>query len=171
MNIRTAGILCIAIGTSLFFQCANNKNENAGGASETKAETSSVNELPSMTVTFVGGGRVNVNELSGKMVLVLFQPDCDHCQREASAIRENLESFTDYKLYFISSSSLPELQQFANDYGLTSPNIRLGQTSVESIISNFGSIPAPSVYIYSEERKLVQKFNGETEIEKILQHL
>ena len=48
------------------------------------------------------------------------------------------------------------------------PMFILQLTTVDNVIKNFGGIPAPSVYIYADQ-KLVQKFNGEVTIDRILQ--
>lgn len=71
-------------------------------------------------------------------------------------------------MYFISADPLTAIEKFGNDYDLLSqPNIHFGSTTVESVLNSFGSIPTPSVYIYLNQR-LVKKFNGEVQIEKIL---
>lgn len=171
MNMKRKYVITflMVISATLLLQCG--RHERVKTETKQHETESAVNERPGMPVTFPGGEKANVSQFSGKIILILFQPDCDHCQREATAIRENLDSFKDYTLYFISSASLSDMQQFAAEYKLKASNIRFAQTTVESIINNFGSIPAPSVYIYSEEGKLVQKFNGETGIENILNHL
>lgn len=127
------------------------------------------NDLPKMTVTTSSGSSVNLYELKGNTILILFQPDCDHCQREAREIRQHLEEFKNYTLYFISADQLPSIQSFAESFDLTGhANINFASTTSESVLNNFGPIPAPSVYIYSEQR-LIKKFNGEVGIDKILQ--
>jgi peroxiredoxin len=127
------------------------------------------NDLPQMTVTTSDQSTVNLRELKGKAMLILFQPDCDHCQREAQEIRNHLNSFEEYALYFISADQMPAIEQFGQTYDLMGhSNIKLAATTVENVLSNFGSIPAPSVYIYVDQ-KLVKKFNGEVGIDLILQ--
>ncbi len=138
------------------------------GSSE-NGETQVSNDLPDMPVRLTTGSFIQMNRLNGKSILVLFQPDCDHCQREATRMRENLESFNEYKVYFISSAPLPELQQFATTYGLSNAaNFYFGTTDVNNIIEKFGSIPTPSMYIYSENGMLKKEFIGEAAIEDIL---
>jgi hypothetical protein len=84
-------------------------------------------------------------------------------------LREHLDKFKDYTLYFISADQLPSIEAFGKTYDLLGQaNVTFAATSVDDVIKNFGSIPAPSVYIYSD-LKLVRKFNGEVAIETILQ--
>lgn len=129
-------------------------------------------QLPMMSLTRLDGSRLMAKDLKGKTVLVLFQPDCDHCQREAVQIRENLEAFEDYTIYFVSDAALPQLDQFAQAYDLAGKNnVHFAQASVNDIIHTLGPVEAPSVFVYSEEGRLVDSFIGETPIEEITSSL
>jgi hypothetical protein len=67
---------------------------------------------------------------------------------------------------------MAQIKQFALDYELWQrPNIIFASTGTENILNNFGPIEAPSVYIYSAEGKLVQKFNGQVDVSVILKSL
>lgn len=141
---------------------------------ETKQEVAVVvpNDLPAMTISLADGKTIDARNLKGKNVLVLFQPDCDHCQHEAEDIRENLEAFSGYTVYFISSAPMAEIEKFAADYKLSGKeNIVFGWTATENVLNNFGPIQAPSVYIYADQGKLVQKFNGQTDVGVIVKYL
>lgn len=130
-----------------------------------------VNEQPSLAITGLDGKSVIVKELTGKVVLILFQPDCDHCQREATAIREHAEAFAAYQVYFVSSSPMPELQKFFMDYKLdTLPNFHFATTTLENVLNSLGPISAPSLYVFSDGKQLGH-FNGETDIREILRVL
>jgi peroxiredoxin len=129
------------------------------------------NELPAMHITLLDSSQLSARDLHGKNVIVMFQPDCDHCQREAKQIQENITAFETYQVYFVSSATGEELKKFAGEYKLDSySHIHFGSTTVEEIISSLGQIDAPSVYIY-DNGKLKQKFNGETDIAEITKHL
>lgn len=131
-----------------------------------------VNELPGMVVTLLDGSNVDMKSLTEKAILIIFRPDCDHCQREAVAIEENLDAFVDNSLYFITSDPMPEIERFANDYRLAGrTNVFFGWTSVENVLNNFGSVSTPSIYMYSREHKLIKSFNGEVDIDQVLAFL
>lgn len=130
------------------------------------------NDLPAMPVSLLSGESINLKTLTGKTVLVLFFPDCDHCQREAQAIEKNLAAFDSYQIYFVSSATPEELTAFAQAYQLADKaNVHFGTTTSEYVLANFGAISTPSIYIYSAEGKKVTSFNGETAIEVILKYL
>ena len=127
------------------------------------------NDLPNMIITALDESKINVHALKENTILILFQPDCDHCQREAKEIRENLDAFKNYSLYFISADQFAAVKKFGEDYDLMGhTNVYFALTTVDNVLKNFGAIPAPSVYIYADQ-KLVQKFNGEVTIDRILQ--
>lgn len=130
------------------------------------------NELPWLPITQMDGSQVMVRDLKGKVMLVLFQPDCDHCQREAVQIREHLDQFEEYELYFISDAALPQIAQFAKEYELEgNPNVHFAHATVQDIVNAVGPIQSPSVFLYSGERRLIKSFIGETPIEVILGYL
>ena len=130
-----------------------------------------VNDLPDMMLTMDDGSNLQVKTLKGNTILILFQPDCDHCQREAEVIKDFLKEFEKYTLYFISAADMKEIRAFASTYGLADKgNIRFGATDVATVIRSFGSIPAPSVFIYNGGKQKAA-FKGETEIGQIISAL
>jgi thioredoxin-related protein len=138
---------------------------------ESKVEADKPNDLPRIMLAIEGSSPVLARTLKGKVILVFFQPDCDHCQREAKQISENLSQFDAYKIYFTSTAPLDVMDKFAADYNLSNQdNIYFAQTSLDEILSSVGPISAPSMFIY-DEQKLVKHLDGETPIEEILKHL
>jgi hypothetical protein len=149
--------------------CTNEKKE--GASSIVEAPPAPVSDLPKMPITLMDGSIIKAQDLKGKNILVLFQPDCDHCQHEAEQIQANLASFKGYALYFVSSASQTDIEKFAADYKLKNEdNIYFGMTSSENVIDNFGPIQAPSIYIYSDQ-KLVKDFNGQVDVSVIIKYL
>lgn len=129
------------------------------------------NDLPNMVITSLDESKVDVHLLKENTILILFQPNCDHCQREAREIRENLNAFKKYSLYFISADQRDAVEKFGKDYDLMGhTNVHFALTTVDNVLKYFGAVPAPSVYIYADQ-KLVQKFIGEVRIDRILQSI
>jgi thiol-disulfide isomerase/thioredoxin len=141
-------------------------------AASSDAVVAEQNDLPALRLTLADGKRLTGRELSGHTVLVLFQPDCDHCQREAEQIAAFSKSFKNYEVYFISSAPMTEILKFADTYHLNDkPNFHFAETPFDDVVSNLGPIETPSLYIYSGNRKLVQSFNGEVAMEVIVKYL
>ena len=128
-----------------------------------------VNDQPDMIITLTDNSTHNIKDLTGKNVLVFFQPDCDHCQREATDIQKNLEAFKACTIYFITGAPMEEINEFSNKFNLSGHvNVRFAFTPATNILKHYGAIDAPSIYIYSEEHKLVKKFNGEIPVDDVL---
>lgn len=161
-HILTAFVLLLALCVGC------QKKEEKTEAAPTSVETT--NDLPSMPITLLDGTTIQAKGITGSFILILFQPDCDHCQREAEAFQKNLKAFDNYTLYFVTSAGNAETEAFAKQYELSGKdNIKFGVTAVENILDNFGAISAPSIYIYNGSGKLVKKFNGETDIQQIVE--
>ena len=150
---------------SLLYSCSPKQKE----VTEQKPE---VNDLPFMSIALLNGQNVDMRQLPGNAIIILFFPDCDHCQRETTAIQGKLDSFKKYNLYFLSSGTDDEILKFSKEYKLADvPNVKFGKVDGAKVYQTFGAIPTPSVYIYSSERKLVKQFNGETNVEEIIKFL
>lgn len=129
------------------------------------------NEYPDLVLTFSNGEKLSAKTLKGNNVIILFQPDCEHCQNEAVQIEQRLEEFKNYTLYFISSSPIEQINAFAKNFGLDDKkNVRFAWTANEGVLTYYGAIPTPSIYIYSKG-ELRTSFNGQTEVENILKAL
>ncbi len=126
-------------------------------------------DLPNLPITKLDGTQLMTNKLTGKTILFFFQPDCDHCQRETTQIRENLPAFRGYQVYFITNYPQEQLTKFAQEYKLAfEPNFVFAQATIEDILNTVGPMESPSMFIYSAEGRLVKAFKGETPILQIL---
>jgi peroxiredoxin len=172
-NILIAAILLIGIQSSCSSSVKKEEKIKSVPANKESDQKQNVTVLPNMMVTGIDAKPFNTQSLKGKKtILILFQPDCEHCQSEARQIAERLMKFKGYNLYFISSAALKDIQKFSIDYKLSGyPNIHFARTEVQSIIDSFGPIPAPSLFIYSEKGELANKFEGEMEIDVVTKYL
>ena len=159
------GLILIGAGLIYWFRQSSAKTETA-------VVTQVVNEFPNMILTNADGTQHSAKGLKGKSILILFFTDCDHCQREAKEIQNRLSAFAGYDLWFLSTDPFPKIEKFAGDYKLKDQlNVHFAQIRFEDVATYFGSIPTPSVYIYSESKKLVRAINGETPVDMIVQFL
>ncbi len=147
---------------SLFVACTKEEKK------EVQTEPVVINELPHLKFTTLEGTATNTRNLETPLALILFFADCDHCQREAQEIKKNLELFKGKNIQFISAEEIPIIQKFAVDYGLNNePSVKFGRAESVDVYMNFGSIPTPSIYVYSAEKRLVRSFKGETPVVEI----
>ncbi len=121
----------------------------------------------------LSGEVLTTNTLKGKTILFFYSPDCDHCQREAKDIGENIRAFNEYAIYLICSPRSNELiAAFQKEFGLENqPNLHFGQAEVANVVGEMGSIGTPSLFIYSEEGRFVKRIDNETPVEEIIKFL
>jgi len=147
------------------------EKKNTSDRDSDQATAVQVNEYPPITLKLSDGDQVAARDLRGNNVFVLFQPDCSHCQDEAAQVEQRLEEFKDYTLYFISSAPMSEIEAFAKTYKLQGKQqVKFAWTSTEDVLSHYGAIRTPSVYIYSNG-SLKGSFNGQTDIQNIINAL
>jgi cytochrome oxidase Cu insertion factor (SCO1/SenC/PrrC family) len=160
----------ITAGYSILVSCSPKKEKQP--EVQTQEAPTEVNELPPIVLIEENGARFSVSGLSGNLVLIFFGADCDHCQREATEIYKNIGGFEHYTLYFVSLDPFPMITRFAKDYKLnTQSNIHFVRAEGSTVFKALGSFPTPTILIYSANKKLVKRFDGETKVEEILKLL
>lgn len=164
-------VLAVLVVVAAIFYLFTKKNAQQEQAAPA-ATAGATNELPWLPLTQLDGTQLITKKLEGKTILVFFQPDCDHCQREATQIRAHLDAFSGYQVYFVSDAAMPLLSRFAQDYDLAgSSNVQFAQATANDIYNAVGGIQVPAVYVYSDSGRLVKSFIGETPIEQIINYL
>jgi peroxiredoxin len=164
----TLGLICYF----LFFREKAPLPEAQNTLPVASAPASPASDLPDLTITKLDNSQLRVKELKGKNILFLFQPDCDHCQRETQELKAHLPAFKAYTLYFVSNYPADILRKFSQDYQLAfEPNVVFATTPVEGILNTLGPLPSPSLYIYDAHGRLVKSFLGETKVAQILPFL
>ncbi len=164
-------VLLLALTAGLLYMGGFFKNEQAEKSRLTE-NPPKVNAYPFLRLISADGSSRSARDLTSKNILIIFFPDCDHCQREAKEISNHLKAFADYQVWFISTASFIDIDRFAKDYKLNDQaNLHFVRTEIPDVLNNFGTIITPSLYIYSAEKKLVKAFKGETKIEEILRSL
>lgn len=126
-----------------------------------------VNDLPGMNVlSLPEQSTLALNSLAGNVILIFFNPECEHCQEEAHLIADNKDLFKDYHLYFIASDSVQKITRFSTDYKLTEPNYHFAFGDGLAVYQTMGAINnVPAVYVY-RNRKLTGRSEGIIPLEK-----
>jgi len=103
-----------------------------------------------------------LTEATGPLVLIYFEPDCDHCQRQATEVSNHATEFGAARLLWLSKDSLPALRQFAQRYGLSrQPMMQVAKIRPE-VAQKLGLFSVPDIRIYGPDRKLIRRYRGET---------
>ena len=158
-------VACVAM------QCTP-KEQSTAVISETSTESKpDVNDLPVLNIRQTDGLTLSLREASGKIVVIFFNPSCDHCEREAEQIKNRKQLFTNHKVYFVSTETAESLVAFSKKYDLTDSNFVFAQADAASVFESVGNLPSvPAIFIYDNKR-LVKRFDGETSLDVIQQFL
>lgn len=155
---------CFMLAALVVIACGQGKKENAVNEKPS--------QLPAFMMTLTTGQQVMSNTLPGNLILVFYNPGCDHCQREAEAIRKELDAFSKHSIYFIAASPMDTITKFAADYDLAGrANVVFAKAEIPDVIREMGPLGTPSLFIYSKDRQLVKRFDGETNVEEIIKFL
>ena len=109
---------------------------------------------------------------SRSMVVVYFNPACEHCQYEAETISNNLDKFGNTDIIMISDENISAIRKFAADYRLDRQSqVNFYKIDPNLVFSTFGKYTVPTILIYDENGHLAKRFDGETKVEAILNYL
>ncbi|MDZ4715491.1 MAG: hypothetical protein SH819_08485 [Cytophagales bacterium] len=123
--------------------------------------------MPSLTLTSMDGSAFPFRQ-DANLLLIYFNSECDHCQREVAEIHRNMHLFSKTDVLFMSSQPLPPIVQFASGFDFKQyPRAHFVRIAPEDLAKAFGAIAVPQVFIYSQEGKLITLFSGETSAQVI----
>lgn len=156
-------ILFLCVVTALAAGCGKEKPKEA----VVNAVPTVANQLPALQVTLTDDDQVFFKDLKGKVLIVFFNPDCDHCQREAKMISEHKDVFSSYQVYFVTPDQMPAIQKFAVDYNLIEPNFHFGRAEGADVFNAVGAINQVPTFMVYNDQLLVGRNEGELTIDQI----
>jgi len=126
------------------------------------------NQMPALNIVKTDNTPLFMKDLDGKVCVIFFNPDCDHCQREAQMLQANKDILKDYQVYFITIDQMPAIIEFADKYKLSSEsNVVFARAEPGEVINAVGQInQVPTFFIY-RDRALVTRMEGEVTLEKL----
>ena len=108
------------------------------------------------------------------VIVIFFDPFCDHCQQQSTWIAGAIEKFSGINLLFVTWETKEETMKFAEKYfGAVKTKVVPGMLNFSldtqyKIDKWFGNSPVPSIHIYGKDWKHTQSFFNETAIEELL---
>ncbi|SOD79443.1 peroxiredoxin family protein [Spirosoma fluviale] len=132
-----------------------------------------IQTLPAFTAYTLNRSIVNSATIGNRpAVIVYFDPDCDHCQREADELRQKAALLNTAQVILLSSAPLPTLTTFAKAHQLHDLlNVQVAHMDKKTAYETFGFVAVPDVLIYHADGSLSKRFRGETSVEAIARHL
>ncbi len=127
-------------------------------------------ELPELSY-LTQNGKNHLKQDFGRVTLVmLFHPDCEHCEYQLNQFNDHFEKFDNMILVLLTMDQ----NFFVNDQIKTWPvlsqvnNVCWGIVERNHFKDLFGSFAYPSSYIFNQSGILSHKIRGEVKIEKLL---
>lgn len=132
-------------------------------------------QLPPLKVITSGGAMITQHDLPEHqpVLLALFNPLCDHCQKAATTIQQHRDSFKDITVVFITGMNLiDEVKKFIAVSGVEeSKNFIVGGTDLELSKQIFLSKGIPQFMLYDKDRILQHICFESLDIDSSLQYL
>ena len=114
------------------------------------------------------------NDLKNKKatMIMMFSPDCDHCQHATKELLANVDKFKKVQIVMAAYAGYDMVKKFYQDYGIaTQPNITMG-TDQGYFLTTFYSIRYyPSVFLYDKKGKLVKYYEREIDFSAMAKDL
>ncbi len=101
-------------------------------------------------------------------IIMMFSPDCEHCQDETKDITANIGMFKKAQILMVSPLDFDYMKQFYIDYKIGDfSNITMARDPTYFLGTFFKVRSFPSIFVYNKKGKLVNSFIGSTPIEQI----
>ncbi|MBC7887995.1 MAG: TlpA family protein disulfide reductase [Ferruginibacter sp.] len=128
--------------------------------------------IPAIKLNIVPDSLEYTNEHLKKgnpFVLVFFNPDCDHCQKETKELLAYKEELKAIQILMVSSAPYSEIKDFYKSFGLSSmPNIKLGHDAKYKLSAIYKLSTFPSIFVYDQNGNLAKAFTGNIGVPAIL---
>lgn len=118
--------------------------------------------------------RFTKDDLSKKRatVIIIFSPDCDHCQQATKELTANIRLFKKAQIVMASSLEYAYLKKFYGEYKIADySNIIMGCDPSYFLGTFFRVRSFPAIFVYDKKGNFVQSFDGSVPVEKIAEAL
>jgi hypothetical protein len=131
--------------------------------------------LPSFTFVTAQQTRMTLEQLpSDKPVLLaLFNPMCDHCQKVATTIRDHIKEFEHVTILFVTGMNfMNELANFSKLSGIeTFPNFIVCSAQEEFTEQLFEAKGIPQIMLYNRDHLLQKTYYENITVKDVLNYL
>lgn len=119
------------------------------------------------SATYFGKADVPKNK---QVLIMLFDPNCDHCQHETEDLIKNIDSFQNIQIVMVTNADFKDMKRFYENYGLARfKNITAGVETVYFLATFYDIHNLPYMAMYDKKGKLISTHEGSWKVEKILE--
>lgn len=156
----------------LFILCCNALVSRGQHTGDTLAPYRKYRQLPSFQVLLPDSSRSfnTYNIRKGKpSVLILFSPDCDHCEQLSAMILDSLQAFKEVNLVMATPFPLREIKAFIAKTGLGKiPHLVIGKDASFFFGSFFKTDTVPFIAVYDKNKQFVTTITRLKKIEELI---
>lgn len=107
-----------------------------------------------------------------KTVVMVFSPDCEHCQHETELITQHISDFRHSQLLMVTPLAFEKMRDFYEKYGLSQyKNITVGYDPRFFFTGYFKMKVFPFIAIYDKKYALLKTFEGSPPFEDLLKYV
>lgn len=131
--------------------------------------------MPPIRMVTTDGKVITQNDVANdaNLLVMLFNPTCDHCQEETILLAKNIYLFKKTKALLMAAEGMKDYLEFFESATHVSeyPTLQMGLDSSKFIDKTFRYMDLPQINIYDKDRKLVRIFNGDTPLDSLKQYI
>ena len=104
------------------------------------------------------------------VIVFYFDPDCDHCNKQAKMVSENADQFKGITMIWVSwALTIEGNVNFFKKYFMDMPDkVYVARDTQFAFDSWFGYSEVPSIYVYNKDFKRTASFEAETDCELLV---
>jgi thiol-disulfide isomerase/thioredoxin len=110
----------------------------------------------------------NMLQKDKPVIVVFFDPDCDHCQHATKNFTAKMDRFKDVQILMVTIYEFSRIKKFSNDYKLSKfPNIILTRDVGFDLPRFYNVSSLPDVYVYDKDGKLIKHYKQDIPVDEI----
>ncbi len=122
--------------------------------------------LETDSVTILTRDNLKKNE---PVLIILFNPECDHCQHETEAILQHIDDLKKVQIVMATMAQYPQMKDFYAKYKLEEfKNIKVGRDFQYMLPSFYRVRNLPYLAMYDENGNLLTTFEGTMKIDDLI---
>lgn len=109
----------------------------------------------------------------GKPVMImLFSPECDHCQHETQELVKNKEAFKDIQLVMVTTYPIYRMNEFVEEYHVNEiPNVIVAKDIYYLLLPFYDVRNFPFMALYDKKGNLITTTEGSVPVTSLLKQL
>lgn len=107
-----------------------------------------------------------------KTLVMVFSPDCEHCQHETELIKKNIEQFKRTQILMVTPMAFTKMHEFYKKYELDKyKNITVGYDPKFFFNNYFKMRMFPFIAVYDKKYSLLKTFEGSAKMDDLLEYV